>query len=160
MLKLDIQLFAVPFRKVSKTRKRMRWSLSALTIPGLVASPSCGEMIKAHRVCPKCGSIKVTFGVFDRIELIKDKKETKSPKTRPPYIYQIPLGFIPGVGPKQIEKLLDHFGTEMTVLHKLSKDDIESVVGEKIANKIVEAREWKVKIESGGGGVYGKVKKE
>lgn len=111
-------------------------------------------------VCPKCGSSKVTFGVFDRIELIKDKKETKSPKTRPPYIYQIPLGFIPGVGPKQIEKLLDHFGTEMTVLHKLSKDDIESVVGEKIANKIVEAREGKVKIESGGGGVYGKVKKE
>ena len=48
----------------------------------------------------------------------------------------------------------------MTVLHKLSKDDIESVVGEKIANKIVEAREGKVKIESGGGGVYGKVKKE
>ena len=56
-------------------------------------------------VCPKCGSEKVTFGVFDRIELIKDKKETKSPKIRPPYIYQVPLGFIPGVGPKQITKL-------------------------------------------------------
>ena len=109
-------------------------------------------------VCPKCGSEKVTFGVFDRIELIKDKKETKSPKTRPPYIYQIPLGFIPGVGTKQIDKLLEHFGTEMTILHKLSKDDIEAVVGEKIANKIIEAREGNVKIESGGGGVYGKVK--
>lgn len=109
-------------------------------------------------ICPKCGSQKVTFGVFDRIELIKDKKETKSPKTRPPYIYQIPLGFIPGVGTKQIDKLLEHFGTEMTILHKLSKDDIEAVVGEKIANKIIEAREGNAKIESGGGGVYGKVK--
>ena len=109
-------------------------------------------------ICPKCGSEKVTFGVFDRIELIKDKKETKSPKARPPYIYQIPLGFIPGVGTKQIDKLLEHFGTEMTILHKLSKDDIEAVVGEKIANKIIEAREGNVKIESGGGGVYGKVK--
>ena len=109
-------------------------------------------------ICPKCGSQKVTFGVFDRIELIKDKKETKSPKTRPPYIYQIPLGFIPGVGTKQIDKLLEHFGTEMTILHKLSKDDIEAVVGEKIANKILEAREGNAKIESGGGGVYGKVK--
>jgi len=108
--------------------------------------------------CPKCGSEKVTFGVFDRIELIKDKKETKSPKIRPPYIYQVPLGFIPGVGPKQITKLLDHFGTEMTILHKLSKDDIEAVVGEKIANKIIEARDGNVKIESGGGGNYGKVK--
>ena len=38
-------------------------------------------------ICPKCGSTNVTFGVFDRIELIKDKKETKSPKTRPPYIF-------------------------------------------------------------------------
>ena len=109
-------------------------------------------------VCPKCGSQKVTFGVFDRIELIKDKKETKSPKIRPPYVYQVPLQFIPGVGGKQIEKLLNHFGTEMTILHELSKDDIEAVVGEKIANKIVEARDGNVKIESGGGGVYGKVK--
>ena len=109
-------------------------------------------------VCPKCGSQKVTFGVFDRIELIKDKNETKSPKNRPPYIYQVPLQFIPGVGGKQISKLLDHFGTEMTILHKVSKDDIEAVVGEKIANKMIEARQGNVKIESGGGGVYGKVK--
>ena len=109
-------------------------------------------------ICPKCGSTNVTFGVFDRIELIKDKKETKSPKTRPPYIYQVPLQFVPGVGSKQIEKLLEHFGTEMTILHKLSKDDIEAVVGEKIANKIIEAREGKAQIEVGGGGVYGKVK--
>ena len=41
MLKLDIQMFAVPFRKVSKTRKR-----------------TSGEMIKPHRVCKKCGSYK------------------------------------------------------------------------------------------------------
>ena len=109
-------------------------------------------------ICPKCGSNKVTFGVFDRIELIKDKKETKSPEARPPYIYQVPLGFIPGVGAKVIEKLLTKFGTEMTILHKLSKDDIEAVVGEKIANKIEEARTGKAKIEVGGGGVYGKVK--
>lgn len=109
-------------------------------------------------ICPKCGSDKVTFGVFDRIELIKDKSTTKSPKTRPPYIYQVPLGFIPGVGPKVVEKLLNKFGTEMTILHKLSKDDIEAVVGEKIANKIEEARTGNAKIEVGGGGVYGKVK--
>ncbi len=109
-------------------------------------------------ICPKCESNKVTFGVFDRIELIKDKSKTKSPETRPPYIYQVPLGFIPGVGAKVIEKLLTKFGTEMTILHKLSKDDIEAVVGEKIANKIEEARTGNAKIEVGGGGVYGKVK--
>lgn len=91
--------------------------------------------------CPMCGGKNVTFGVFDRIELIKDKKQANSPKNRPPYIYQVPLGFIPGVGGKTIEKLLNTFETEMNILHKLSKDDIESVVGEKISNYIVKARE-------------------
>ena len=122
---------------------------------------NCDQTIETKEpvtICPKCGSQKVTFGVFDRIELIKDKAKTKSPKTRPPYIYQAPLQFIPGVGTKQIDKLLEHFGTEMTILHKVSKDDIEAIVGEKIANKIIEAREGKAKIESGGGGVYGKIK--
>lgn len=108
-------------------------------------------------VCPKCGSNKVTFGVFDRIELIKDKEETKSPENRPPYIYQIPLTFIPGIGGKTIEKLLKTFETEMNILHKLSEDDIEAAVGEKIAKNIVNAREGNVKVESGGGGNYGKI---
>ena len=108
-------------------------------------------------VCPKCGSNKVTFGVFDRIELIKDKETTKSPESRPPYIYQIPLSFIPGVGGKTIEKLLETFETEMNILHKLSEDDIEAVVGKKVAHSIENAREGKVKVEAGGGGNYGKI---
>ena len=108
-------------------------------------------------VCPKCGSNKVTFGVFDRIELIKDKEKTKSPENRPPYIYQIPLTFMPGIGGKTIDKLLDAFETEMNILHKLSEDDIEAIVGEKLAKNIVLAREGKIKVEAGGGGNYGKV---
>ena len=115
------------------------------------------ETRETVEVCPKCGSNKVTFGVFDRIELIKDKETTKSPSNRPPYIYQIPLSFIPGVGGNTIEKLLDSFETEMNILHKLSEDDIESVVGEKVAKNIVNAREGNIKVESGGGGNYGKV---
>ena len=108
-------------------------------------------------ICPYCGSKNVTFGVFDRIELIKDKPQTKSPENRPPYIYQIPLGFIPGVGGKTITKLLDTFETEMNILHKLSKDDIEAVVGEKVAQSIEKARKGESKVQSGGGGNYGKV---
>ncbi len=107
--------------------------------------------------CPKCGSKKVIFGVFDRIELIQDKKISKSPENRPPYIYQIPLQFIPGVGGKTINKLIDTFETEMNILHKLSEDDIEAVVGKKVASSIVNAREGNMRIRSGGGGVYGKV---
>ena len=107
--------------------------------------------------CDTCDSKNITMGVYDRIEIIKDKKQTKSPKFRPEYIYQIPLTFIPGVGGKTIEKLLNHFGTEMTILHKLSDDDIEAVVGEKIAKNILSARDGKMHIVEGGGGVYGKV---
>lgn len=107
--------------------------------------------------CNTCESKNITMGVFDRIEIIKDKKETKSPKDRPEYIYQIPLTFIPGIGKKTIDKLLEHFGTEMTILHKLSNDDIEGIVGDKIANNIINARDGKMHIVEGGGGVYGKV---
>ena len=108
--------------------------------------------------CDTCDSRNITMGVLDRIEIIKDKKETASPDFRPEYIYQIPLSFIPGLGQKTINKLLNHFGTEMTILHELSSDDIEGVVGKKIAQNIINAREGKMNIVAGGGGIYGQVK--
>ena len=107
--------------------------------------------------CPFCHGDNITMGVLDRIITIADKKESKSPKNRPPYVYQVPLTFVPGLGNKTIEKLLSNFGNEMNILHKLSEDDLEAVVGEKIANTIISAREGKVSIHSGGGGVYGKI---
>ena len=121
---------------------------------------NCGKALQGPAPitkCPDCDSSKLTMGVFDRIEVIKDKPETKSPADRPPYIYQIPLTFIPGLGGKTIDKLLNHFDTEMNILHKLSEDDIEAVVGQKIAKNIIDAREGKMQIHAGGGGVYGKV---
>ena len=120
----------------------------------------CGKPIEGKApitVCPDCDSSKITMGVFDRIEVIKDKEKTKSPEFRPPYVYQIPLTFMPGVGGKTIDKLLSTFETEMNILHRLSEDDIEAVVGEKIAKNIINARSGNVKIQSGGGGVYGKL---
>ena len=120
----------------------------------------CGKPIDGKAPvtrCPDCDSSKITMGVFDRIEMIKDKETTKSPSFRPPYIYQIPLTFMPGLGGKTIDKLLNHFETEMNILHKLSEDDIESVVGKKIAKNIIAARSGNVKIQAGGGGVYGKL---
>ena len=121
---------------------------------------NCDQTIETKEpvsVCPHCGSDKVTFGVFDRIELLKDKKESKSPKNRPPYIYQVPLQFIPGVGGKTIETLLKTFETEMNILHNLSVDDIEAVVGAKAAINIDNARNGNMTVHSGGGGNYGKV---
>lgn len=49
---------AVPFRRVSKTKKRMRRSHLALNTPGMITCPNCGEMTLAHRVCANCGYYK------------------------------------------------------------------------------------------------------
>ena len=124
---------------------------------------SCEEVIPGNAPvlkCDKCDSKNITMGVYDRIELIKDKKTTKSPEFRPPYIYQIPLGFIPGLGNKTINKLLDVFGTEMNILHRVSKDDLESVIGLKNATNIISARNGQLNVNAGGGGTYGKIEIE
>ena len=109
--------------------------------------------------CEKCDSKKVVIGVLDRIEIIKDKSETKNPVHRPPYLHQVPLEYIPGLGAKTIQKLIAHFGSEMNILHYVGKDDLEAVVKSEAAENIIKAREGKLEIEAGGGGIYGSIKK-
>lgn len=46
---------AVPARRTSKTRKRLRRTYYKLQVPGMSACPNCGELRKAHHVCPSCG---------------------------------------------------------------------------------------------------------
>ena len=46
---------AVPFRRTSKTSKRMRRTHFKLSVSGLVKCQNCGATIKSHTVCPKCG---------------------------------------------------------------------------------------------------------
>ena len=58
MMKLDIQLFAVPFRKTSKTRKRMRRTHYKISENGTTKCPKCGADVRPHRVCAACGTYK------------------------------------------------------------------------------------------------------
>ena len=46
---------AVPFRRTSKTTKRMRRTHFKLHATGLTTCSNCGATIKPHTVCPKCG---------------------------------------------------------------------------------------------------------
>lgn len=108
--------------------------------------------------CPHCSGTKFVKGVMDRIEEIADLQHSESPSHRPPYHYQVPLEFIPGLGKKTMEKLLDHFSTEMNILHNVSRQDLAEVTGEKIADYIEQARNGTLALSSGGGGKYGKVK--
>ena len=45
---------AVPFRKISKTRKRMRRTHYKIEANGLVKCPNCGEYKLPHHEC-ECG---------------------------------------------------------------------------------------------------------
>ena len=58
MMKLDIQLFAVPFRKVSKTRGRKRRTHYKISENTTTICPKCGATVKPHRVCKECGTYK------------------------------------------------------------------------------------------------------
>ena len=49
---------AVPFRRTSKTKKRMRRTHLKKTVPGYVSCPNCGEAIRPHRACTNCGYYK------------------------------------------------------------------------------------------------------
>ena len=49
---------AVPFRRTSKTKKRMRRTHLKKSAVNVIACPKCGEPIRPHRACTKCGYYK------------------------------------------------------------------------------------------------------
>ncbi|MDZ5471125.1 endonuclease Q family protein (plasmid) [Bacillus sp. 31A1R] len=105
--------------------------------------------------CKNCEHSKFIKGVAERILELKTAKEGKH--NRPPYIHQVPLEFIPGLGKKLLERLLNHFGTEMAILHEVQVEALKEVVPVKVANLIIAARNGELSLQAGGGGNYGKV---
>ncbi|WP_282935712.1 endonuclease Q family protein [Paenibacillus sp. RC67] len=124
---------------------------------------SCGTIADDGQMsverCLYCGSKKIVRGVMDRILELADREEGAPyvPDTRPPYYYQVPLEYIPGLGPKKLNALLSQFGTEMNLLHQATAEELERAAGDEIAQFILQAREDKLKLQVGGGGKYGKV---
>jgi len=107
--------------------------------------------------CPECGSNKIVKGVFNTIDEIADFNIPNHPEHRPPYYYQIPLEFVPGLGKKSMEKLLQAFGTEMNILHQATQLELTAVIGERLAEEVIKVRSGLATIIDGGGGVYGKI---
>jgi PHP family Zn ribbon phosphoesterase len=98
----------------------------------------------------------VVKGVLDRIVEIQDFDAPRPPEHRPAYQYQVPLQFVPKIGPVSLNKLLNRFGNEMTVLHAADFEEIRAVVGTDLARKIVAARAGELPLLPGGGGRYGR----
>ncbi|SOC43499.1 endonuclease Q family protein [Ureibacillus acetophenoni] len=120
------------------------------------ACANCSEpLTKGESVCLNCGSRHFIKGVSTRIHELSDLQEPR--RKRPPYVHQVPLDFIPGVGPKMIERMLNAFGTEMNILHFVTLEQLEEVIPQKIAILIDKARKGQLSIDVGGAGKYGKV---
>lgn len=116
---------------------------------------SCGWQMAEEAGCPHCGGGAFIKGVSTRIQELSE--EGLPAVERPPYIHQVPLDFIPGLGPKTFERLLQAFGTEMAILHRATREQIAQVVPEKLAFLIDKARKGEIAINHGGGGKYGRV---
>ncbi|WP_053367022.1 endonuclease Q family protein [Bacillus sp. FJAT-27245] len=122
---------------------------------GTVCAECLAPLAVEGEPCGECGSRKTVKGVADRISELSTAKN--GPGGRPPYVHQVPLEFIPGLGPKLLQKLLWHFGTEMAILHEVPREAMEKVIPEKLLKLIILAREGKLLLKAGGGGKYGKV---
>ena len=59
---------AVPFRRTSKTKKAMRRTHLKKTASAMVKCPKCGETLRPHRACTKCGN-------YNGKEVIKVEEE-------------------------------------------------------------------------------------
>ena len=49
---------AVPFRRTSKTKKRMRRTHLKKDVGALTTCPKCVATLRPHRACTKCGYYK------------------------------------------------------------------------------------------------------
>ncbi|ANC79401.1 hypothetical protein ABE65_013490 [Fictibacillus phosphorivorans] len=105
--------------------------------------------------CNKCGSKKFVKGVNDRINELQGTKTSQV--NRPPYIHQIPLEFISGLGPKSLLKLREAIGTDMDIIHSSTEEQLKEIVKPTIAKQILSARNGELSVQIGGGGTYGKV---
>ncbi|WP_088035685.1 endonuclease Q family protein [Evansella clarkii] len=116
--------------------------------------------------CLCTGHGQRVMGVSERIRELAERqryflenssKASGIKPARPPYLHQVPLEFIPGCGPKTLNRLLDAFQTEMRVLHEAKDEELKSVIPDKVAEKIIQARAGVFTLKEGGGGIYGKI---
>jgi uncharacterized protein (TIGR00375 family) len=110
--------------------------------------------------CPRCGGEgkAIVKGVYDRIREIAPRQEPVHPAHRPPYRYQVPLMFVPGINDRVLKYLLGVFGSEMAILNVATDEEIKKALPSTIARSLLDARAGRMGMDAGGGGHHGRVK--
>lgn len=72
---------AVPFRRTSKTKKRMRRAHLKKEVGALTTCPNCKAPVRPHRMCTKCGYYKGKEIVAAKAE-VKEENKVKKVSTK------------------------------------------------------------------------------
>ncbi len=110
--------------------------------------------------CPRCHAPDMMPGVYDRIVAIRDHDERVQPRRQPGYFYRVPLQNLPGIGPKTLVRLHRFFDHEINLVEHAPIEVIREAAGDYIAKMIHGMRQGRLPIIPGGGGNYGKVRKD
>lgn len=124
------------------------------------------EAIKLGNICPVCRK-KLTKGVEQRVEELADRPAGFKPENAIGYLHLLPLSEIIAAvlnvdspSTQQVwsiyNKLVENFGDEYSVLIDVSRDALESIVDERVAEAIIRVREDRIKVVPGYDGVYGR----
>ncbi|HEY4675040.1 MAG TPA: endonuclease Q family protein [Candidatus Bathyarchaeia archaeon] len=125
------------------------------------------EAMKLGNICPVCRR-KLTKGVEQRVEELADRPVDFKPENAIGFKHLLPLSEIIATvlnldSPSTqkvwsiYNSLIEKFGDEYAVLIDASKDALEKIADNNIAEAIVRVREGQVKIVPGYDGVYGRL---
>ncbi len=104
--------------------------------------------------CPRDPAHRVVTGVLDRAMAMTPPGK---PRRYPRYVYQLPLGLLPGFGPAATRKLVEAFGGIHQGLHEPGAAELALAVGADRAAAILAMRRGEPPAAVGGGGRWGKV---
>ncbi len=124
------------------------------------------EAIKLGNICPVCRK-KLTKGVEQRVEELADRPTGFKPENAIGYLHLLPLSEIIATvlkvdspSSQQVwsiyNKLVEKFRDEYSVLIDVSRDALQSIVYERVAEAIILVREDRIKVVPGYDGVYGR----
>lgn len=126
------------------------------------------DIDEAQRCNWRCGcGGRIKKGVRDRVAELATRDNPRHPEHRPPYLHLLPLAEIIGAAlqfsprsqtvQRRWQHLMEHFGSETTVLIDADLEDIRQVASHAVTSAIQAFRSGDITIHPGGGGRYGEL---